>query len=66
MSVFRQFHIGLGEARYFEFRAEAFNLFNNVVFNPPDGNISHTATFGQVLSQWNTPREMQMSLKFYY
>ncbi len=67
MSVFRQFHLGLGEERYFEFRAESFNLFNNVVFNPPDGNISHVATtFGQVTSQWNAPREMQMSLKFYY
>jgi hypothetical protein len=66
MSLFRQFHLGLGEERYFEFRAESFNLFNNVVFNPPDGNISHTTTFGQVLSQWNTPRELQMSLKFYY
>lgn len=65
MSVFRQFPIGLGEERYFEFRAESFNLFNNVVFNPPDGNISHT-TFGQVLSQWNVPRQLQMSLKFYY
>ena len=45
--------------------SESFNLFNNVVFNPPDANISHT-TFGQVLSQWNVPRELQMSLKFYY
>lgn len=66
MSLFRQFPIGLGEGRYFEFRAEAFNLFNNVVFNTPDSNISHTTTFGQILSQWNTPRELQMSLKFYY
>jgi hypothetical protein len=66
MSIFRQFPIGLGEERYFEFRAEAFNLFNNVVFNTPDSNISHTTTFGQILSQWNTPRELQMSLKFYY
>src|SRR3954464_2562754 len=28
LSLFRQFHIGLGEARFFEFRAEAFNIFN--------------------------------------
>lgn len=65
MSIFRQFHIGLGEERYFEFRAESFNLFNNVVFNPPDANISDTQ-YGQVTSQWNTPRQLQMSLKFYY
>jgi hypothetical protein len=65
MSIFRQFHLGIGEERYFEFRAESFNLFNNVVFNPPDSSI-HDTNFGQVTSQWNTPRELQMSLKFYY
>jgi hypothetical protein len=72
MSIFRQFHIGLGEERYFEFRAESFNLFNNVVFNTP--NTNHAAaldangypTFGTIGSQWNSPRQLQMSLKFYY
>lgn len=72
MSIFRQFHIGLGEDRYFEFRAESFNLFNNVVFNTP--NTNHAAalnangnpTFGTISSQWNNPRQLQMSLKFYY
>ena len=71
MSIFRQFPIGLGEGRYFEFRAEAFNLFNNVVFTVPDTNASHT-TFGQVLNQRSgqnglpAHRQLQMSLKFYY
>jgi len=65
MSIFRQFHLGIGEQRYFEFRAESFNLFNNVVFNPPDSTINDT-NFGQITSQWNAPRELQMSLKFYY
>jgi hypothetical protein len=65
MSLFRQFHLGLGEVRYFEFRAESFNLFNNVVFNPPNSSINDP-NFGQVTSQWNVPRELQMSLKFYY
>jgi hypothetical protein len=72
MSIFRQFHIGLGEDRYFEFRAESFNLFNNVVFNNPNGNVSSAPdangypTFGTIGTQWNNPRQMQMSLKFYY
>jgi hypothetical protein len=51
--------------RYFEFRAESFNLFKNVVFNPPNSSINDP-NFGQVTSQWNVPRELQMSLKFYY
>jgi hypothetical protein len=72
MSLFRQFHLGLGEERYFEFRAESFNLFNNVVFGVPNTSVnapldpSGKPTFGSITSQRNTPRELQMSLKFYY
>jgi hypothetical protein len=71
MSIFRDFHIGRGEATYFEFRAESFNLFNNVVFGVPDTNSSDT-TFGQVTGQRTgqngqpATRQLQMSLKFYY
>ncbi len=71
MSIFRQFPIGLGEERYFEFRAEAFNLFNNVVFTVPDANASHT-NFGQTTAQRTgqnglpAHRQLQVSLKFYY
>ncbi len=72
MSMFRQFHLGLGEEKYFEFRAEAFNLFNNVVFDVPNTNLNAGLDsaghkiFGSITSQKNVPREMQMSLKFYY
>jgi hypothetical protein len=71
LSVFRQFHVGLGEGRYFEFRAESFNLFNNVVFAVPDTTSTDT-TFGQVTSERTAQngqpatRQLQMSLKFYY
>lgn len=65
LSLVRQFHLGLGEHRYFEFRADSFNTFNNVVFNPPDSSINGP-TFGQVTSQWNTPRQLQLALKFNY
>ncbi len=65
MSVFRNFHLGLGEERYFQFRAESFNLFNNVVWGTPDNSNTDT-NYGQITSQRNTPRQLQMSLKFYY
>jgi hypothetical protein len=65
LSLFRRFHIGLGEQRYFEFRAEAFNLFNNVVFGIPNNGLGGT-NFGEVTSQQNTPRQIQLALKFYY
>jgi hypothetical protein len=65
MSLFRDFHLGLGEERYFEFRAESFNIFNNVVWGTPD-NGNTDANYGQITSQRNSPRQLQMSLKFYY
>jgi len=72
LSIFRQFHVGLGEKRYFEFRAETFNIFNNVVFNVPNTDISKYSidptknAFGNVTSQLNSPRQLQMGLKFNY
>jgi hypothetical protein len=70
LTLARQFHIGLGEERYFEFRADAFNVLNNVVFNGPDASISDS-NFGQVTSQQNQlgyggTRNLQVALKFNY
>lgn len=65
MSIFRTFHIGLGERRYFEFRAESFNLLNKVMFAIPNAALGG-ANFGAVTSQQNSPRQLQMGLKFNY
>ena len=56
--------ITLSESRYFQFRADIFNLFNKTEFVNPDGNFSNT-TFGQVL-QARDPRLVQFALKFYF
>jgi hypothetical protein len=56
--------IALSEAKYFQFRADIFNLFNKTEFVNPDGNFSNT-TFGQVL-QARDPRAVQFALKFYF
>ena len=56
--------IALSEVRYFQFRADIFNLFNKTQFVNPDGNFSDT-TFGQV-QQARDPREVQVALKFYF
>jgi len=56
--------IALSEARYFQFRADIFNLFNKTEFVNPDGNFSDT-TFGQV-QQARDPRAVQFALKFYF
>jgi hypothetical protein len=65
MSLFRTFHVGLGEQRFFEFRAESFNLFNRPMFAIPNSTLGGT-NFGAVTSQQNSPRQLQLALKFYY
>jgi hypothetical protein len=46
-------------------RAEAFNLFNRVQFGPPNTQVTTTAnsTFGQVTTQANQPRLMQLAAR---
>jgi hypothetical protein len=65
LSIFRSFHFGLGERRFIEFRAESFNLFNRVMFAVPNSTLGG-ANFGAVTSQQNSPRQLQLALKFNY
>ena len=46
-------------------RAEAFNLFNRVQFGPPNTQASTAATanFGQVTTQANQPRLIQLAAR---
>lgn len=48
-----------------DFRVEAFNLFNRVVWGAPNTNFSSNQ-FGVISSQANQPRRMQLGLKFYW
>jgi hypothetical protein len=48
-----------------DFGAEAFNIFNGVVFGSPTGNVNSNS-FGLVTSQSNTARQMQGALKLYW
>jgi hypothetical protein len=56
--------ISLTEAKYFQFRADIFNLFNKTMFVNPDGNFGDS-TFGQI-QQARDPRLVQFALKFYF
>jgi hypothetical protein len=46
------------------FRAEAYNLVNEVNFAAPGLNINTPQTFGQITSTVSNPRFMQMALRF--
>ena len=48
-----------------DFRGEAFNLFNRVIFSNPSLNLN-AINFGQVTGQANEPRTMQAALKVYW
>jgi hypothetical protein len=55
----------LGESRRIDFRWEAFNLFNRVVFGIGSTNLNAN-NFGVVQNQANAARQMQVALKLYW
>ena len=51
------------ETKNLEFRWEAFNLFNQVVFGGPASNVNSLAGYGTVGGQANVRRIIQFGLK---
>jgi hypothetical protein len=64
-SLFKELPLGFREGARLEIRLEAFNVLNRVQFAAPDTNVGD-ATFGQISSQANQPRQVQIALKLYY
>ncbi len=64
-SLFKQVPLEFREGALFEIRLEAFNALNRVQFGAPDANVGD-ATFGQISSQANQPRQVQVGVKLYY
>jgi len=66
LSLFKQFSLSkLREGSRLEFRAEAFNALNHVVFGGPASTFN-AGGFGNVTSQANSPREIQLALRLYF
>jgi len=59
-SLFKNFQVG--ERFTVQFRAESFNLLNQVVFGQPNQNLNNS-NFGRITGQSNSPRQMQFALK---
>jgi hypothetical protein len=65
-------NIPISETKQFQFRAEAFNLFNHMILGEPGVSIAPSfsggaisyGSAGVVSSIANSPREMQLALKF--
>ena len=64
MSLFRQFPIT--ETMGFQFRAEAFNLFNNVNLGQPNNDLNSGSAFGTISTTANAARQLQLALKFIF
>jgi hypothetical protein len=62
-AFFKNTKFGPEERIGLEFRAELFNAFNRVQFNPPNTSCCGGASFGQVTSQYNLPRIIQFALR---
>jgi hypothetical protein len=63
MALAKSFHIK--ERIRCEFRWEAYNALNRVVWGAPNTNVSASA-FGKISGQGNPPRNMQLGLKINY
>ena len=55
----------IGEDVRIDLRGEAFNILNRTIFSAGSTNLNSN-TFGQVTSQSNDPRQMQVALKLYW
>jgi len=64
-SLFKEIPLGFREGARLEIRLEAFNVLNRVQFAAPDANVGD-ATFGEISSQANQPRQVQIGLKLYF
>ena len=54
--------LGITERFHLQIRGEAFNLTNTPEFANPDTNLQDP-TFGAITSQFNSPRQVQVSLR---
>ncbi|RSL19005.1 carboxypeptidase family protein [Edaphobacter aggregans] len=64
MSLFRKFPVG--ESRRFEFRAEAFNLFNHANLGQPNNDLNSGSAFGTINTTANSARQLQLAGKFIF
>ena len=58
--------IALSETKYFQFRAEIFNVFNHTNYSNPDGGFSDGPTSFGKISTAGDPRLLQFALKLFF
>lgn len=64
MGLFKYFTMPWSDNQKLQFRADAFNVFNNVSFAAPGTSINSPNSFGVITSQENSPRVLQVALRY--
>jgi hypothetical protein len=62
MSLVKKFQVR--EQHAVSFRAEAYNLFNNVNFDAPNANLATPGSFGKIANTVGNARLLQMALRY--
>lgn len=62
-SLLKRFNVA--EHAYFQLRFEAFNVLNHPSFSAPNTTVTN-ANFGQILTQANRPRQIQVGARFVF
>lgn len=66
LSLFKEFSLAaMREGARLEYRVEAFNALNHPQFSGPNSTVG-SGNFGKITTQANSPRQVQMALKFYW
>jgi hypothetical protein len=63
VGLFKEFPVREGQR--FQFRAEAFNLYNTPQFSAPNSQMGAPG-FGQITSTWLANRQLQLALKYLF
>jgi hypothetical protein len=64
MAIFKNFAMPWSQNQKLQFRADAFNVFNSVNWGNPSTAINNPGTFGVITTQANSPRVLQLALRY--
>jgi hypothetical protein len=64
LAILKDFPMPWSDSHKLQFRAEGINAFNHVNFSPPGASLLSPQTFGNISSDVNGPRNVQLALKY--
>lgn len=65
-ALLKDFQMPWSESHKLQFRVDAINVFNHVNFSNPASSFNNLATFGNITSDVNGPRVVQLGLRYMF